>query len=141
MVTVRVSREIQAPLEKVWAVMSIVDNEPQYWHVFKSVKNISREGNVIKREVVIALNGATTMQTVTLDPQTSIETKITEGPVTGTRLVKLTGSDGKTTVDVTWDVDAGGLFGRFSGMFSVVVKKHIGDETSKALERIARAVQ
>jgi carbon monoxide dehydrogenase subunit G len=137
MATLYVSREMTAPLDRVWTVISDVDNEAQYWHGTKSVKNISREGNVIKREVVIAFKDSKTMQTVTLNPQTSIETKITEGPITGTRLVKLSESDNKTRVDVSWDFKLGGFLNVFSGM----VKKHIKEGTEQALERIAKAVE
>ncbi len=137
MATVNVSREIAAPLNKVWAVISDVDNEAQYWHGTKSVKNISKEGNVIKREVVIAFKDSKTLQTVTLNPQTSVETKITEGPIAGTRLVKLSSSNDITKVDVTWDFKLGGFLGMFSGM----VKKHINEGTEQALERIAKAVE
>jgi carbon monoxide dehydrogenase subunit G len=137
MANLNVSREMTAPLDRVWTVISDVDNEAQYWHGTKSVKNISREGNVIKREVVIAFKDSKTMQTVTLNPQTSIETKITEGPITGTRLVKLSESDGKTRVDVSWDFKLGGFLSVFSGM----VKKHIKEGTEQALERIAKAVE
>lgn len=137
MATVNVSREIAAPLDKVWSVISDVDNEPQYWHGTKAVRNISKEGNVIKREVIIAFKDSKTMQTVTLTPNTSIETKITEGPITGTRLVTLRDSSGKTRVDVVWDFKLGGFLGMFSGM----VKKHINEGTEQALERIAKAVE
>lgn len=137
MATVNVSREIAAPLDKVWAVISDVDNEPQYWHGTKSVRNISKEGNVIKREVVIAFKDSKTMQTVTLNPNTSIEVKITDGPITGTRLVTLNNSAGKTRVDVVWDFKLGGFMGMFSGM----VKKHINEGTEQALDRIAKAVE
>jgi carbon monoxide dehydrogenase subunit G len=137
MATFNVSREMTAPLDRVWTVISDVDNEAQYWHGTKSVKNISREGNVIKREVVIAFKDSKTIQTVTLNPQTSIETKITEGPITGTRLVKLSESDDKTRVDVSWDFKLGGFLSVFSGM----VKKHIKEGTEQALERIAKAVE
>lgn len=137
MATVNVSREMAAPLDRVWAVISDVDNEARYWHGTKSVKNISKEGNIIRREVIIAFKDSKTMQTVTLNPQTSIETKITEGPITGIRLVKLSESGDKTKVDVTWDFKLGGFLGMFSGM----VKKHINEGTEQALERIAKAVE
>lgn len=137
MATVNVSREIAAPLDKVWGIVSDLDNEAKYWHGTKAVRNISREGNVIKREVVIAFKDSKTMQTVTLNPQTSIETKITEGPITGTRLVTLSGAGDKTKVDVAWNFKLAGLMSVFSGM----VKKHINEGTEQALERIAKAVE
>lgn len=137
MATISVSREITAPLDKVWTVISDVDNEAQYWHGTKSVRNISKEGNVIKREVVIAFKDSKTMQTVTLNPRSTVETKITKGPITGTRLVRLKDSGDRTRVDVTWDFKLGG----FMGMFTALVKKHINEGTEQALERIAKAVE
>ncbi|HVX02141.1 MAG TPA: SRPBCC family protein [Nitrososphaera sp.] len=139
MPTINISREIGAPVEKVWSIISDVDNEAQYWHGTKSVRNISRDGNVIRREVVIAFKDAKTMQTVTLNPMISIDTRITEGPITGSRVVTLTpaAGGGKTRVDVAWDFKLGGLLSVFGGM----VKKHIGEGTEQALERIAHAAE
>ncbi|MEW5841326.1 MAG: SRPBCC family protein, partial [Thermoproteota archaeon] len=78
-------------------------------------------------------------QTVTLNPKSSVETRITEGPITGSRTVTLHPADGgkKTRVDVVWDFKLGGLLSVFSGM----VKKHITEGTEQALERIAKAVE
>lgn len=137
MANVKVSREIAAPLDKVWAIVSDVDNEPQYWHGTKSVKNISKEGNLIEREAVIAFKDSKTMQTVTLNPNTSVETRITEGPILGTKLVTLSSAGDKTRVDVAWDFKLAGFLGMFSGM----VKKHINEGSEQALERIAKAVE
>lgn len=132
-----VSREIAAPLDKVWDIISDLDNEAQYWHGTKSVRNLSRDGNVIKREVVIAFKDAKTIQTVTLHPKTSIDTRITEGPITGSRVIILGEAAGKTRVDVAWDFKLAGLLNVFSGM----VKKHIAEGTEQALERIAKAAE
>lgn len=137
MANVKVSREIAAPLDKVWAIVSDVDNEPQYWHGTKSVKNISKEGNLIEREAVIAFKDSKTMQTVTLNPNTSVETRITEGPILGTKLVTLSSAGDKTRVDVAWDFKLAGFLRMFSGM----VKKHINEGSEQALERIAKAVE
>jgi uncharacterized protein YndB with AHSA1/START domain len=140
MPTINVGREISAPIDKVWDIISDVDNEAQYWHGTKSVRNISKNGNVIQREVVIAFKDAKTMQTVTLTPMTSIETRITEGPILGSRVITLspaTSGEDKTKVDVMWDFKLAGLLSVFAGM----VKKHIGEGTEQALERIAKAVE
>jgi ribosome-associated toxin RatA of RatAB toxin-antitoxin module len=137
MPTVNISREIHAPLDKVWDVISDVDNEPQYWHGTKSIRNISKNGNVIQREVVIAFKDSKTMQTVTLNPKTSIDTQVTEGPITGSRVVTLSAAGSGTKVDVVWEFKLAGLLSVFGGM----VKKHIGEGTEQALERIAKAVE
>jgi carbon monoxide dehydrogenase subunit G len=137
MPTFSISREINAPLDKVWGIVSDIDNEPQYWHGTKSIRNISREGNVVKREVVIAFKDSKTMQTVTINPKTSVETRITDGPITGSRIVTLNAAGSCTKVDVEWEFKLGGFLGMFGGM----VKKHIAEGTEQALDRIAKAAE
>lgn len=137
MASFNISREIAAPLDKVWDIVSDIDNEAQYWHGTKSVRNLSREGNVVKREVVIAFKDSKTLQTVTLNPKTSIDTRITEGPIMGARVITLSETAGKTRVNVAWDFKLAGFLSVFSGM----VKKHIAEGTEQALERIAKAAE
>lgn len=137
MVTITASREISAPLSRVWQVVSDIDNEPTYWHGTKTVKNLSKSGNTVEREVTISFKDSLCRQTVVLDPERSVETTITEGPVKGTKVVSLTPSGEKTRVDVAWDIKFAGILGMFGGM----VKKHIAEGTDEALDRIAKAVE
>ena len=137
MVTINASREISAPQSKVWKVVSDIDNEPAYWHGTKAVKNLSRSGNTVEREVTIAFKNSLTRQTVVLDPDKSIDITITEGPMRGSKKITLVPDGDRTRVDVVWDIKLAGFLGMFSGM----VKKHIGDGTDDALERIAKAVE
>ena len=126
-----------APVSKVWNVISDVDSEPEYWHGTKSVKNLSRTGNTIEREVTIAFKDSVCRQRVTLDPEKSIRIDITDGPLRGSKEITLTPVGDGTKVDVAWDIRLAGFLGMFSGM----VKKHIGEGTVDALERIAKAVE
>ncbi len=137
MVTINASQEVSAPLDRVWDVVADMDNEPQYWHGTKAVKNISRNGNVIEREVTIAFKDSKCRQTVVLNPKKSIEITITDGPMKGTKVVTLNPLGDTTRVDVVWDIKLAGFLGMFSGM----VKKHIAEGTEEALARIAKAVE
>jgi ribosome-associated toxin RatA of RatAB toxin-antitoxin module len=137
MVTINASREMSAPLDRVWDIVADVDNEPQYWHGTKTVKNISRSGNTIEREVTIAFKDSKCRQTVVLKPKTSVEITITEGPLKGTKVVTLSPAGNRTKIDVVWDIKLAGFLGMFTGM----VKKHIAEGTEEALERIAKAVE
>jgi carbon monoxide dehydrogenase subunit G len=137
MATINTSREIAAPLDRVWSIVSDIDNEPQYWHGTKSVRNISKEGNVTMREATIAFKDSKTMQTVTVTPKTTVETRITEGPILGTKVVTLSPAGDRTKVQVNWDFKLAGFMSMFSGM----VKKHIAEGTEQALDRIAKAVE
>ncbi len=133
MVRIEVSREINAPIEKVWKIASDVDNEPKYWYGTKSVKNLNATGNTITREVIIAFKNSKCMETVVLNPMKSIEVNITEGPLKGTKVITLNDMGGKTKVDVVWDIKLSGMMSMFTGM----VKEHIEQGTKDALERIS----
>jgi carbon monoxide dehydrogenase subunit G len=137
MATINASREIFAPLDKVWDIVADVDNEPEYWHGTKTVKNISKTGNTIEREVTIAFKDSKCRQTVVLNPKRSVEITITDGPLKGTKMVTLSPSGDRTKIDVVWDIKLAGFLGMFTGM----VKKHIAEGTEEALERIAKAVE
>ncbi len=50
---ISVSREISAPLDQVWRIVSDIDNETKYWPTFKAIKNIDKTGNTTEREVTL----------------------------------------------------------------------------------------
>jgi carbon monoxide dehydrogenase subunit G len=136
MVTIQVTRDIRASLEEVWDIISDIDNEPTYWHGTKSIKNISKNGNVIEREVIIAFKESKCKETVVLDPKKSVKINITEGPIKGSKIIALkSAGNSKTTVQVLWDIRLSG----FARVFTPMIKKHIKQGTEEALERIATA--
>jgi PhnB protein len=53
MVLIHASRDISAPLDSVWDGIADIDREPEFWHGTKSIKNISKTGNIIEREKAI----------------------------------------------------------------------------------------
>jgi uncharacterized protein YndB with AHSA1/START domain len=145
---IRASREISAPIDQVWNVVSNVDNETKYWSTFKAIKNINKTAinmtaNTTEREVtlVVGPQGETiTHQFVTVNSeQFVVQTNITEGPVTGTRLLTLSPSSNSnaTKIDVLWNVDLSGIpiFGRG------FAKDGIMRTTEEALSNIAAEVE
>ncbi len=138
MITVNSSREMSAPVDRIWNIVADVDNEPNYWHGTKTVKNISKAENKIEREVTIAFKDSKCRQTVLLHPKKSVEIMITEGSIRGTKIVLLNPLDNhKTRIDVVWNIKLTGFLGLFTG----IVKRHIAEGTDDALFRIAKAVE
>lgn len=138
MITINASRDVSAPLDRIWNIVADVDNEPRYWHGTKTVKNISKVDYKIEREVTIAFKDSKCRQTVLLNPQKSVEIMITEGPIRGTKTVTLSPLGNlKTRIDVVWNIKLAGFLGVFTGM----VKRHIAEGTEEALARIAKAVE
>jgi len=137
MVTFHISKEIFAPLDDVWNLVSDVDREPEFWHGTKSVKNIRKEGNVVERETVIAFRNAVCKEIVTLDAKNAVKKRIIDGPIIGTKDIILTPiGTNETRVEVKWDIKVKGFFGLFRG----IIKKHILEGTRDALNRISNTV-
>ena len=138
MVRINASRNVSAPLDRIWDIVADVDNEPQYWHGTKTVRNISKTGNKIDREVTIAFKDSKCRETVMLNPKKSIEIMMTDGPIKGTKVVTLSQLDSlNTRIDVVWNIKLAG----FLGMFTSMVKKHIAEGTEDALVRIEKAAE
>jgi ribosome-associated toxin RatA of RatAB toxin-antitoxin module len=138
MITVNASREMSAPVDRIWNIIADVDNEPTYWRGTKTVKNIHKAENKIEREVTIAFKDSKCRQTVLLNPKKSVEIMITQGPIRGSKTVLLNPLDNhKTRIDVVWNIKLTG----FLGLFTVMVKRHIAEGTDEALVRIAKAVE
>ena len=132
------SKKIHAPVSEVWKVLSDIDREPEFWHGIKSIKNISKSGNIVEREVVISFKNSVCKETVTIVPMKSITTDITEGPLKGKKVVVINrDGDKASVVDVEWDIRLSG----FMGIFSKMVKKHILEGTNDALNRISKEVE
>ena len=73
MATIEVEVEIDASQDKVWEVISDIDNEPKFWKGTKEVRNLSKEGNKVNREIIIAFRDQKCLQEVTLQPKEKID--------------------------------------------------------------------
>lgn len=125
--------EVSAPREVVWDVVADIDNEPEYWHGTREVRNTARDGNVTDREVVQNFMGTKVIQQVVLSPRESVETKYLKGTTVGTKKVAIeTAAEGVQRVRVTWDVHFTGAL----WLISPVIRNHIVKGTENALGRI-----
>jgi len=137
MAEIEVSVEIGASIDKVWDVVSDLDNEPEFWKGTKEVKNLSKNGNIINREVTIAFRDQKCMQEVKLEPKKRIEIIFTKGIINGTKIITLTTKDEKTILKAKWDIKLTGMMGMFTG----VIKKHIENGTVQALQKIKEQIE
>jgi len=137
MATIEVKVQINAPSEKVWEVVSDIDNEPKFWKGTKEVRNISKNENVINREITIAFRDQKCMQEVTLEPKKRIHAKFIKGIINGEKIVSLISEGETTTLQTMWDVKLTGMMGMFTGM----IKKHIKSGTEQAMNSIKKEVE
>jgi len=137
MATIQVEVEINASVDKVWDVVSDIDNEPKFWKGTKEVKNISKDENTIKREVTIAFRDQKCLQEVKIYPKDKIEARFTKGIIDGEKIVSLTPKDEKTILSTYWDIRLTGMMGMFTGM----IKKHIKSGTEQAMQSIKEEIE
>ena len=137
MATIETSIEINASIDKVWDIISDLDSEPKFWRGTKETKIISRDGNVIIREIIIAFRDSKCMQKITLEPKERIHAEFTEGIIKGSKTLNLKSKDDGSLLEANWDVKMSGLAGMFTGM----IKKHIRSGTEQALESIKQKAE
>ena len=137
MTIIQASVDIKAPVEKIWEVISDLDNEPKFWKGTKEVRNISKNGNKINREITIAFRDQKCLQDVTLYPKEKIQAVFTKGIIKGTKTITLNKKNDGAYVEAVWDIKISGMMGMFTG----IVKKHIKSGTEQALQNIKREVE
>ncbi|HYL65621.1 MAG TPA: SRPBCC family protein [Nitrosopumilaceae archaeon] len=137
MVQIQSSIDVNASLEKIWNIVSDLDAEPKFWKGTKEVRNISKQDNIITREVTIAFKDSKCMQIVTLFPKEKIQAEFTKGIINGTKTIILTPKDGAIHLEAIWDMKLSGMMGIFTGM----VKKHIQSGTEQALQSIKQEAE
>ena len=137
MAEIKASVIINATVDKIWEIISDINNEPEFWKGTKSIRNISQKGNTTKRQITIAFKDKKCLQDVTLYPKEKVEAIFTKGIINGRKTVTIQHIDGACTLEAVWDIKLSGMMGMFTGM----VKKHIQSGTEQALVEIKREVE
>ena len=137
MAIIDASISINASVDKVWDIISDLDNEPKFWKGTKDTRTISRDGNIITREIIIAFRDSKCMQKITMQPKEKIHAEFTEGIIRGSKTLSIKPKDGGSLLEANWDVKMSGL----AGMFTGIIKKHIRSGTEQALKSIKQKVE
>ena len=137
MTIIKISTIIKSSVDKVWEIVSDIGNEPKFWKGTKDIHNISKEGNKIKREVIIAFRDSKCLQEVTLYPKERIEALFTEGIIKGTKTINLKLLEDEVLLEAIWDMKLSGMMGMFTG----IITKHVKSGTEQALQAIKKAAE
>ena len=137
MATIKVEVEINATVDKVWDIVSDIDNESKFWKGTKEIKNISKEGNTVNREITIAFRDQKCLQEVKIYPKEKIEARFTKGIISGEKTISLIPKKEKTILYALWDIKLTGMMGMFTGM----IKKHIKSGTEQAMQSIKEEIE
>ena len=133
-ISINASQVVAAPLDKVWDIISDVDNDSKYYNGLNDIKNISTDGNKIEREVTVGFLKHKARQTIILNPKKSVEVRMTKGLILGTRVTTLSQvDDGNTRIDILWNFTPSGV----PAFVHETVKIEISKGTKEALKKIA----
>lgn len=137
MATIEVEIEINASVDKVWEIVSDIDNEPKFWKGTKEVRNISKDTNIVNREVTIAFRDQKCLQEVKLEPKERILVKFTKGIIEGEKTITLIPIGETTLLRTVWDIKLTGMMGMFTG----IIKNHIKSGTEQAMQSIKEEIE
>ena len=137
MAIIDTSIDINASVDRVWDIISDLDNEPKFWRGTKETRIISRDGNIVTREITIAFRDSKCMQKITIQPKEKIYAEFTKGIIKGSKTLILKSKNDSSLLEANWDVKMSGL----AGMFTGIIKKHIRSGTEQALESIKQKAE
>ncbi len=89
MTVIKISREINSSIDKLWNIISDIDRDPEYWHGIKSVKTIRRGENIVERESFISFKNSKCTERLTLYDKRKIEVEMLKGPLVGKKTISL----------------------------------------------------
>ena len=137
MAEIHASVDVNVTIDKVWDVISDLDNEPKFWKGTKEIRYISSSENKINREITIAFRDQKCMQEVTIFPKQKIEAKFTKGIIKGEKILNLKETEDGCSLEAVWKIKLSGMMGMFTGM----ITKHIQSGTEQALQAIKQEVE
>ncbi|MGI0093190.1 MAG: SRPBCC family protein [Nitrosotalea sp.] len=138
MVLINAKIQINVTTEKVWDIISSLDEDPIFWKGTTSVRNLSKNGNVTTREVTLdKINKC--MQTVTLFPKERISILWTQGTIIGTKDIVLTPMGNVTILEAELDYKFSGMTRLSSGKITKDLQCEV-DEAVRLVKEKAEAL-
>lgn len=115
MVEIKVRLQINTSQERVWDIISDIDNDSNFWRGITSIRNFSRDGNVITREIVLGTN-IRCVQRVVIYPKEEISIRWIKGVIAGTKAILLTPIGQATLLEIQMNY-------RFSNISNLASKR------------------
>jgi hypothetical protein len=131
MVEISAIIRINAPQEKVWKIISKIDNDLAYWKGTTRIRNISKEQNTITRYVFLGKDNKC-QQRVILFPKEGVHIKWLKGPIMGVKDILLFAHGNTSTLEIQMNYTLSGI----AGLFSKNTTKVLQSEAELALQLI-----
>ena len=142
MVRVEKSKTVNAPQEKIFALITDFENLPRrYPNRYKRVKVMERSGNVVTAEEEVTVAGREIHQVTkhTLDPSKMLKSEVMDGDTKGTVVViTLEPDSGAGMTKVTVDADL--KLGKMGSVLDVFAKGKIKEGLERMIDEFESTV-
>ncbi|PWU80558.1 MAG: hypothetical protein DLM72_11640 [Candidatus Nitrosopolaris wilkensis] len=103
------SRDVSASIDRLWNTITNLGNDTA-WNQVDTMKITKKTGNIIEADTTVGPQNAKSHEIIMLHPKQSVVTNVTQGPITGSRVVTLSPlPENKTKIDVLWSIDMSGI--------------------------------
>jgi hypothetical protein len=127
---------INATPSEVWKVVSEIDNDSQFWKGIAKVRNTSKNGNVLNREIILK-NSDKCSQKIILFPMEGIHIKWTKDTINGIKDIMITPMGSQTLLRVEMNYKVSGI----ESLLPRYVSEELLDEAELALQLIKNQVE
>jgi hypothetical protein len=129
------TRIVSASVDRLWNTIASLGSDTA-WNQVDTMKITKKTGNMIEADTTVGPQNAKSHAIITLHPKQSVVTNVTQGPITGSRVVILSPlSENKTKIDVLWNIDMSGVPFFAKGF----AKDGFAKATEAALNRLTQA--
>jgi hypothetical protein len=131
------SRDVSASVDRLWNTIANLGNDTA-WNQVDTMKITKKTGNIIEANTTIGPQAfhLKSHEIIMLHPKQSVVTNVTQGPITGSRVVTLSPlSENKTKIDVLWSIDMSGIPFFAKG----IAKDGFMKATEQAINRLTQA--
>jgi len=127
---------IDANPNKVWNVISEINNDSEFWKGIMKIRNISKEGNVINRQVTLK-NADKCQQKIILFHMEGIHIRWTRGTINGIKDIMITPIGKQTLLKVEMNYKIKGV----ASLFPRDVSEDLLNEAELAMQLIKEKVE
>lgn len=127
---------VNASPDNVWKIVSEINHDPKFWKGIMKLRNISKNGNVFDREVILK-NNEKCYQKIILFPMDGIHTRWMHGVISGIKDIMIIPIGKQTLLQIEMNYKIKGI----GSLFSKRVSEELLNEAELAMQLIKEEVE
>lgn len=132
MVYFKIERDFKGDPQKLWEVVSNIENIPKYWHGHREINIIKKDNNYVEAYVRFVFPSSAKVRYEINDEKKEVTSIYLEGPFKGTSKIKI---DNEKIIN-EWDI-------KFNGIYKLISSwevNHFKKGSEDALDRLIKSI-